>query len=605
MCDPLNLVLEKAHANITIASADRRPVDPPPVVELKVFEGEQDPKTDITFQHNANFFLFTTLENARPMAKGRVPATPSTFPVLTGSPVAGMAYLDRPSPAGYFIFPDLSVRHEGMYRLSFSLFEELKESKDADVDPPEGSPNTRDKLLSSNPMAPRAHVHFRLEVKSAPFAVFSAKKFPGLSESTLLSRTVAEQGCRVRIRRDVRMRRRDKPADGYQGDYDDEHYGHSERFGTPQHPPDRPRSISNGSIDAHTPFSTGRRPSMQDYFGQSGSYTPVNYQPPPPPAPVQSANSYGPHLSFGGSVSTPTFPPPQMPQQPVQSYVQNTSNYQFTPNTHTRQMSAPQTYGYPQPQHQVPNYSSHAGFAQSQTYADNPEYRPVVDHRRTSATLLNNQTQQAAIPPSMNNYVQNHPAIQQLQQEQSYYVPPQPQSGSSSATPNSANTNANPQGPPQLPPLRTDNLASKVAIEPKYELKSPSNGISRPIVPSPSYTSSYYDHYMPAVQSANSLPSSVSNNTLSNPISNSVSSRTTKREFAAVFDDSHMKQPVHNGMRPISPDHGRDRPMIQTDDGDVEDAYDVTAIDRRTLVYKRADGRHQAKKCPTPTEAYM
>ena len=496
-----------------------------------------------------------------------------------------------------------------MYRLSFSLFEELKESKDADVDPPEGSPKTRDKLLSSNPMAPRAHVHFRLEVKSVPFAVFSAKKFPGLSESTLLSRTVAEQGCRVRIRRDVRMRRRDKPADGYQGDYDDDHYARSERFGTPQHPPDRPRSISNGSIDVHTPFSTGRRPSMHDYFAQAGSYTPVNYPPPPPPAPIQSANSYGPHLSFGGSVSTPTFPPPQMPQQPVHNYGQSTGSYQYTPNAHNRQMSAPQTYGYPPPQVQNPNYSSHANYTQSQTFAENPEYRSAIDHRRTSTTMLNGQTQQATIPQSMNNYVQNHPALQQLQQQQqqqqSYYTSPQPQQSSQTSTPTGANTNANPQGPPQLPPLRTDNLQNKAAIEPKYELKSPSNSISRPIVASPSYTPGYYDSYVPTVQSANSLHSAVSNNAMSNPICNPMSSRTTKREFGAVFDDSHMNQPVHNGMRPISPDHGRDRPTIQTDDGDLEDAYDIAALDRRTLIYKRADGRQQAKKCPTPTEAYV
>ena len=44
---------------------------------------------------------------------------------------------------------------------------------------------------------------WRMEVKSDLFTVYSAKKFPGLAESTNLSRTVAEQGCRVRIRRDV------------------------------------------------------------------------------------------------------------------------------------------------------------------------------------------------------------------------------------------------------------------------------------------------------------------------------------------------------------------------------------------------------------------
>lgn len=40
------------------SSADRRPVDPPPIVELRVYEGEGPNQTDITFPYNANFFLF-------------------------------------------------------------------------------------------------------------------------------------------------------------------------------------------------------------------------------------------------------------------------------------------------------------------------------------------------------------------------------------------------------------------------------------------------------------------------------------------------------------------------------------------------------------------
>jgi hypothetical protein len=199
------------------SSADRRPVDPPPIVELRVFENDQE----ITFAYNANFFLHASLENARTIAPGRAPSTAPSFPVLTGTPVAGMAYLDRPTPAGYFIFPDLSVRHEGKYRLSFALFENLSEVKDLDPEDP-------DVIFDGNHF-----VTHRSEVKSAPFTVFSAKKFPGLSESTALSRMVAEQGCRVRIRRDVRMRRREnkgsKDWDGYD---EDEGYDGTRRTAT-------------------------------------------------------------------------------------------------------------------------------------------------------------------------------------------------------------------------------------------------------------------------------------------------------------------------------------------------------------------------------------
>ncbi|KAJ2969564.1 hypothetical protein NQ176_g8598 [Zarea fungicola] len=118
------------------ANSDRRPVDPPPVVELRIIEGSSfEEGKDITFDYNAAFFLYASLEHARPIATARGQA-PTNPPILTGVPASGMAYLDRPNEAGYFIFPDLSVRHEGNFRLSFSLFETTKEEKDWDIDPP-------------------------------------------------------------------------------------------------------------------------------------------------------------------------------------------------------------------------------------------------------------------------------------------------------------------------------------------------------------------------------------------------------------------------------------------------------------------------------------
>ena len=149
----------------------------------------------MTFSYNANFFLITQLETARPIAHGRVPPAQAQLAVLTGSNVTGMAYLDRPAEAGYFIFPDMSIRHEGKYRLSFTLYEQTKEAQDEDLEP--NDPNDQPQGGSFDG---------RLGIRTKRFTVYSAKKFPGLAESTSLSRTVAEQGCRVRIRRDVRMR---------------------------------------------------------------------------------------------------------------------------------------------------------------------------------------------------------------------------------------------------------------------------------------------------------------------------------------------------------------------------------------------------------------
>lgn len=301
-------------------------MDPPPVVELRIFEsepGNEAQKTDITFAYNANFFLYATLETARPLAHGRV-AGPPSCPVLTGVPVAGVAYLDRPSQAGYFIFPDLSVRHEGRYRLSFHLYEETKDAKDADKDSNLPLPNQVQRTNGANPGTPQAFLNFRLEVKSVPFTVYSAKKFPGLATSTSLSRIIAEQGCRVRIRRDVRMRRRgDKREEEY--DYDEERaaaavYARSDRYSTPDryvtNSVERPRSNSNGSTMA-SPYAFGpeiqRRPSAPDY-GFQCPQPPFQRPMPPAPIPHDGTPSYQSHLSFG---STPTqYPAPHMPPTP-------------------------------------------------------------------------------------------------------------------------------------------------------------------------------------------------------------------------------------------------------------------------------------------------
>jgi len=381
--------------NWQIASADRRPVDPPPVVELRIFESDpanDTQKTDITFAYNANFFLYATLDTARPIAHGRVTGPPSC-PVLTGVPVAGVAYLDRPSQAGYFIFPDLSVRHEGRYRLNFHLYEEIKDAKDADKDSTLPLPNQINRS-NSKPGTPQAYLHFRLEVKSVPFTVYSAKKFPGLATSTSLSRIIAEQGCRVRIRRDVRMRRRgDKREEDYE--FDEERaaaYARtSDRFTTPDryvNSMERPRSNSNGS-NMESPYGfvpPDRRPSAPDY----GFQCPQPYQRPMPPAPMSHSQtpSYQSHLSFGSTPShypaphMPPTPPPIAPQgiySPQHAYAQirhpsNASEYEGTP------------FGYPMAP-QIP--AERGGYPKSMNSyrMDPPKPQPYMDPRIAEQSL--------------------------------------------------------------------------------------------------------------------------------------------------------------------------------------------------------------------------
>ncbi|EZF28521.1 hypothetical protein H101_07798, partial [Trichophyton interdigitale H6] len=302
------------------SAADRRPVDPPPIVEMRIFESDPNndmQKTDITFSYNANFFLFATLEWARPYAHGRVQGQPPTCPVLTGVPVAGIAYLDRPSQAGYFIFPDLSVRHEGLYRLNFSLYEEPKDNKDEDkVSPsPVGTVSTTGMTMPIKSRQPMKNMYFRLEVKTIAFTVFSAKKFPGLSESTTLSRIVAEQGCRVRIRRDVRMRRREPKSNKDYGGYDERHVTPDSYH--PGTPIERPRSASNSGMEGGYYCPT---PQRAQSVAQGYGYPAPPPPPPGPPGPPQPQS----HLSFGApqpQYCTPQLPPQQQhqpPQQPPQ-----------------------------------------------------------------------------------------------------------------------------------------------------------------------------------------------------------------------------------------------------------------------------------------------
>ena len=292
------------------------------MVELRILEGEGLDGEDVTFSYNANFFLFATLEVARPMAHGRVQPAQTQVPVLTGMPVSGMAYLDRPNEAGYFIFPDLSVRHEGKYKLSFNLYEETKEDKDTDTEPSENKTKA-----GNGPGGPDSSFDWRMEVQSNIFTVYSAKKFPGLAESTHLSRTVAEQGCRVRIRRDVRMRRRE----GKNGAFDDD---------APESDP-----YARGRAEDQDHFSRERTRSLSGTPSEDGR-TPYDAQ----------RQQHG-HLAFGGQApgyqapahfAQPQAPPPHQYQSAPASYQQQSPQYRQAPPPPPAHNNYPYDRQYPQ-----------------------------------------------------------------------------------------------------------------------------------------------------------------------------------------------------------------------------------------------------------------
>ncbi|KAF8214598.1 velvet factor [Mycena galopus ATCC 62051] len=94
----------------------------------------------------------------------------------SGSPAAAKYGPTTASPAsneGFFVFPDLSVRREGSYRLKLSLFEVVGDVRHCKI------------------------------IHSTSFYVYTAKGSPVWRTSQMLPR---RPGIRIRIRKDIRMR---------------------------------------------------------------------------------------------------------------------------------------------------------------------------------------------------------------------------------------------------------------------------------------------------------------------------------------------------------------------------------------------------------------
>ncbi|KAI8142609.1 velvet factor [Fennellomyces sp. T-0311] len=97
---------------------------------------------------------------------------------LAGQTVSSMYKLKDydNNDGGFFVFGDLSVRIEGQFRLRFTLFE-----------------ITTQGVISLK------------SIISDILTVYSTKAFPGMLESTFLSRSFSDQGVRLRIRKEHRV----------------------------------------------------------------------------------------------------------------------------------------------------------------------------------------------------------------------------------------------------------------------------------------------------------------------------------------------------------------------------------------------------------------
>ncbi|KAF9181441.1 hypothetical protein BGZ51_005433 [Haplosporangium sp. Z 767] len=149
---------------------DRRPIDPPPIVQIKL----TDPRTDRNKDYLQSPYLFMccNLVHANdPTGEIVAPA----HRALAGTVVSSLNRLKDVdnSDGGFFVFGDMSARIDGRFCLRFTLFELIE-----------------------------GQVVHVMTSTSDPFTVYTSKTFPGMSESTFLSRSFSDQGVRIRIRKD-------------------------------------------------------------------------------------------------------------------------------------------------------------------------------------------------------------------------------------------------------------------------------------------------------------------------------------------------------------------------------------------------------------------
>ncbi|KAF9163167.1 hypothetical protein DFQ26_002884 [Actinomortierella ambigua] len=164
---------------------DRRPVDPPPIVQIKLADPSLDRNKD--YLQSPYLFMCCNLVHAsEPMGDIVAPA----HRVLAGTVVSSLHRLKDVdnSDGGFFVFGDMSVRVEGHFCLRFTLFELID-----------------------------GEVIQVMSMVSDPLTVYSSKNFPGMSESTFLSRCFSDQGVRIRIRKDHHVKPK-RPLSADDGD---------------------------------------------------------------------------------------------------------------------------------------------------------------------------------------------------------------------------------------------------------------------------------------------------------------------------------------------------------------------------------------------------
>lgn len=191
---------------------DRRPITPPPCLRLAIFDRQTGRELDPSALDTSFFILSVDLWDEAAQGEVNLVMHPATVNAPLLSPASQPPFdggaTDSPAGNGsitrnligslatsayklydthdrlgiWFVLQDLSVRTEGTFRLKFT-FVNL------------AGPSSR---LITNGSVPVLASTF-----SDPFVVYSAKRFPGMIESTELSRKFAQQGIKIPIRKNA------------------------------------------------------------------------------------------------------------------------------------------------------------------------------------------------------------------------------------------------------------------------------------------------------------------------------------------------------------------------------------------------------------------
>jgi hypothetical protein len=173
---------------------DRRPIDPPPIVELVIRD-----KNGRVIPEPSDLHLFILhaglLSGDGERDVSIINAEPNNFRSLMGCTVSNVYSLQNGSDfaGNYFFFSDLSVRMDGVYCLKFSLVNVLHVLTSQDG--------------SSSALA---------TAKTAPFRAYTAKRFPGMLESSDLMKALAYHGVKMVIRKEGRAKSMSvEPEEGF------------------------------------------------------------------------------------------------------------------------------------------------------------------------------------------------------------------------------------------------------------------------------------------------------------------------------------------------------------------------------------------------------